>query len=123
LFENENEILFSSVFDLQVAALAVLQFLTSESSRPSPPEDDEEEELPPPPSPPPPPPVETQHSLEGAGALSTQSQRPMKPKKSKSSSSSTPIPVVVQLMEMGFPRNKAEFAVNVLGLLHFILLV
>uniref|UniRef100_A0A8B9DR32 E3 ubiquitin-protein ligase HERC2 n=1 Tax=Anser cygnoides TaxID=8845 RepID=A0A8B9DR32_ANSCY len=85
-----------AIFDkqeLEAAALAVCQYLAVESTHPSTPV------------------FEDCSSSEATTPITVQHIRPTKVKKRKQSPI-PPLPIVVQLMEMGFPRKNIEFALK-----------
>lgn len=86
----------SVVCDLQAAALAVCQYLAVESAHPSSPL------------------FEESSSSEATTPVTVQHIRPPKQKKQKTSPV-PPLPIVLQLMEMGFPRKNIEFALKSLS--------
>ncbi|XP_049689999.1 E3 ubiquitin-protein ligase HERC2 isoform X4 [Accipiter gentilis] len=88
-----------AIFDkqeLEAAALAVCQYLAVESTHPSTPV------------------FEDCSSSEATTPITVQHIRPTKVKKRKQSPI-PPLPIVVQLMEMGFPRKNIEFALKSLS--------
>uniref|UniRef100_A0A8C3HB67 E3 ubiquitin-protein ligase HERC2 n=1 Tax=Chrysemys picta bellii TaxID=8478 RepID=A0A8C3HB67_CHRPI len=88
-----------AIFDkqeLEAAALAVCQYLAVESTHPSTPL------------------FEDCSSSEATTPITVQHIRPAKVKKRKQSPI-PPLPIVVQLMEMGFPRKNIEFALKSLS--------
>ncbi|XP_054256539.1 E3 ubiquitin-protein ligase HERC2 isoform X5 [Indicator indicator] len=88
-----------AIFDkqeLEAAALAVCQYLAVESTHPSTPL------------------FEDCSSSESTTPITVQHIRPTKVKKRKQSPI-PPLPIVVQLMEMGFPRKNIEFALKSLS--------
>ncbi|OXB80416.1 UNVERIFIED_CONTAM: hypothetical protein H355_003472 [Colinus virginianus] len=88
-----------AIFDkqeLEAAALAVCQYLAVESTHPSTPV------------------FEDCSSSEATTPVTVQHIRPTKVKKRKQSPI-PPLPIVVQLMEMGFPRKNIEFALKSLS--------
>ncbi|RMC06696.1 hypothetical protein DUI87_16137 [Hirundo rustica rustica] len=88
-----------AIFDkqeLEAAALAVCQYLAVESTHPSTPL------------------FEDCSSSEATTPITVQHIRPTKVKKRKQSPI-PPLPIVVQLMEMGFPRKNIEFALKSLS--------
>ncbi|XP_030333717.1 E3 ubiquitin-protein ligase HERC2 isoform X5 [Strigops habroptila] len=88
-----------AIFDkqeLEAAALAVCQYLAVESTHPSTPV------------------FEDCSSSEATTPVTVQHIRPTKAKKRKQSPI-PPLPIVVQLMEMGFPRKNIEFALKSLS--------
>uniref|UniRef100_A0A8C6IXE5 HECT-type E3 ubiquitin transferase n=1 Tax=Melopsittacus undulatus TaxID=13146 RepID=A0A8C6IXE5_MELUD len=88
-----------AIFDkqeLEAAALAVCQYLAVESTHPSTPV------------------FEDCSSSEATTPITVQHIRPTKAKKRKQSPI-PPLPIVVQLMEMGFPRKNIEFALKSLS--------
>ncbi|XP_034287268.1 E3 ubiquitin-protein ligase HERC2 isoform X1 [Pantherophis guttatus] len=88
-----------AIFDkqeLEAAALAVCQYLAVESGHPSTPV------------------FEECSSSEATTPVTVQHIRPAKVKKCKASPI-PPLPIVVQLMEMGFPRKNIEFALKSLS--------
>lgn len=86
----------SIVCDSQAAALAVCQYLAVESAHPSSPL------------------FEESSSSEATTPVTVQHIRPPKQKKQKTSPV-PPLPIVLQLMEMGFPRKNIEFALKSLS--------
>lgn len=80
----------------QAAALAVCQYLAVESAHPSSPL------------------FEESSSSEATTPVTVQHIRPPKQKKQKTSPV-PPLPIVLQLMEMGFPRKNIEFALKSLS--------
>lgn len=80
----------------QAAALAVCQYLALESAHPSSPL------------------FEESSSSEATTPVTIQHVRPPKQKKQKTSPV-PPLPIVIQLMEMGFPRKNIEFALKSLS--------
>uniref|UniRef100_A0A3Q3VWY8 E3 ubiquitin-protein ligase HERC2 n=1 Tax=Mola mola TaxID=94237 RepID=A0A3Q3VWY8_MOLML len=88
-----------AIFDrreMEAAALAVCQFLAVESAHPSSPL------------------FEESSSSEATTPVTVQHVRPPKQKKQKTSPV-PPLPIVLQLMEMGFPRKNIEFALKSLS--------
>ncbi|XP_061744248.1 E3 ubiquitin-protein ligase HERC2 isoform X2 [Nerophis ophidion] len=88
-----------AVFDrreMEAAALAVCQYLAVESAHPSSPL------------------FEESSSSEATTPVTVQHVRPPKQKKHKTSAV-PPLPIVLQLMEMGFPRKNIEFALKSLS--------
>ncbi|XP_024133920.1 E3 ubiquitin-protein ligase HERC2 isoform X1 [Oryzias melastigma] len=88
-----------AIFDrqeMEAAALAVCQYLAVESAHPSSPM------------------FEESSSSEATTPVTVQHVRPPKQKKQKSSPL-PPLPIVLQLMEMGFPRKNIEFALKSLS--------
>ncbi|XP_061894415.1 E3 ubiquitin-protein ligase HERC2-like [Entelurus aequoreus] len=88
-----------AVFDrreMEAAALAVCQYLAVESAHPSSPL------------------FEESSSSEATTPVTVQHVRPPKQKKHKTSPV-PPLPIVLQLMEMGFPRKNIEFALKSLS--------
>ncbi|KAM6382365.1 E3 ubiquitin-protein ligase HERC2 isoform 5-T5 [Alca torda] len=88
-----------AIFDkqeLEAAALAICQYLAVESTHPSTPV------------------FEDCSSSEATTPITVQHIRPTKVKKRKQSPI-PPLPIVVQLMEMGFPRKNIEFALKSLS--------
>lgn len=81
---------------MQAAALAVCQYLAVESAHPSSPL------------------FEESSSSEATTPVTIQHVRPPKQKKQKTSPV-PPLPIVLQLMEMGFPRKNIEFALKSLS--------
>lgn len=81
---------------MQAAALAVCQYLAVESAHPSSPL------------------FEESSSSEATTPVTVQHVRPPKQKKQKTSPI-PPLPIVLQLMEMGFPRKNIEFALKSLS--------
>ncbi|XP_057260463.1 E3 ubiquitin-protein ligase HERC2 isoform X7 [Pezoporus wallicus] len=92
---DKQELEVESVF-CQAAALAVCQYLAVESTHPSTPV------------------LEDCSSSEATTPITVQHIRPTKTKKRKQSPI-PPLPIVVQLMEMGFPRKNIEFALKSLS--------
>ncbi|XP_061315740.1 E3 ubiquitin-protein ligase HERC2 isoform X7 [Pezoporus flaviventris] len=92
---DKQELEVESVF-CQAAALAVCQYLAVESTHPSTPV------------------FEDCSSSEATTPITVQHIRPTKTKKRKQSPI-PPLPIVVQLMEMGFPRKNIEFALKSLS--------
>ncbi|KAM4682548.1 E3 ubiquitin-protein ligase HERC2 isoform 7-T7 [Amazona ochrocephala] len=92
---DKQELEVESVF-CQAAALAVCQYLAVESTHPSTPV------------------FEDCSSSEATTPITVQHIRPTKAKKRKQSPI-PPLPIVVQLMEMGFPRKNIEFALKSLS--------
>lgn len=88
---NRIELLYT-----QAAALAVCQYLALESTHPSSPM------------------FEESSSSEATTPVTIQHVRPPKQKKQKTSPV-PPLPIVIQLMEMGFPRKNIEFALKSLS--------
>lgn len=86
----------SFVRHLQAAALAVCQYLAVESAHPSSPL------------------FEESSSSEATTPVTVQLIRPPKQKKQKTSPV-PPLPIVLQLMDMGFPRKNIEFALKSLS--------
>lgn len=86
----------NSTVGMQAAALAVCQFLAVESTHPSSPV------------------LEESSSSEATTPVTVQHIRPPKQKKHKTSPV-PPLPIVLQLMEMGFPRKNVEFALKSLS--------
>lgn len=80
----------------QAAALAVCQYLALESTHPASPL------------------FEESSSSEATTPVTIQHVRPPKQKKQKTSPV-PPLPIVIQLMEMGFPRKNIEFALKSLS--------
>ncbi|XP_023810269.2 E3 ubiquitin-protein ligase HERC2 isoform X5 [Oryzias latipes] len=88
-----------AIFDrqeMEAAALAVCQYLAVESAHPSSPT------------------FEESSSSEATTPVTVQHVRPPKQKKQKTSPI-PPLPIVLQLMEMGFPRKNIEFALKSLS--------
>eukprot|EP00066_Takifugu_rubripes_P023536 XP_011612802.1 PREDICTED: E3 ubiquitin-protein ligase HERC2-like isoform X3 [Takifugu rubripes] len=88
-----------AIFDrqeMEAAALAVCQYLALESTHPSSPL------------------FEESSSSEATTPVTIQHVRPPKQKKQKTSPV-PPLPIVIQLMEMGFPRKNIEFALKSLS--------
>ncbi|TMS20567.1 E3 ubiquitin-protein ligase HERC2 [Larimichthys crocea] len=88
-----------AIFDrqeMEAAALAVCQYLAVESAHPSSPL------------------FEESSSSEATTPVTVQHVRPPKQKKQKTSPV-PPLPIVLQLMEMGFPRKNIEFALKSLS--------